>query len=347
MFTLENRLRLAIASGNVPTRRGRTFLTGVTSVNMLNTNPPCIRFIGKKLLELKEVPFMQVFSLFLAQSYVLSNAGQFFKNNYVSTIKRFYNSFCNYVVSIGSETVLLLGNLLKVSFGRFAPTRLQSASDFLITLGNFFNLSTAKELVFRGDGNFLDSPVNAYNFAGGFGIGNVFAENYIQENFILSDKQFSGTSLPCKILLEIFRYGNRNPDSAFNSKQRKLVPVKPDIVTSGIIPDGRLFGLRASCFLFFLNSCFNCLDSFSCFHASRHSKLRGKIFSGSRIGFIVQRNSIGIAIIPTCLTYEVKRFRVSLNSWFDSFCRNIKFKFNRSYEFHVVHIINTVGAFVK
>ena len=101
MLALENSLRLAIASGNIPT--DRTFLTGVAGINIFNAYSSCVRFVGEKLLKLKEVPFMQVLPLFLAKSYILPNASQLFKSNHVSAIKRFYDSLCNYMVSIGSE----------------------------------------------------------------------------------------------------------------------------------------------------------------------------------------------------------------------------------------------------
>lgn len=341
MFTLENSLKLAIGTGDIPA--DRTFLTGVTSVNILDAYSSCIRFIGEKLLKLKEIPFVQVLPLFFAKPHVLSNASQFFKSNHVSAIKRFHDSLCNHMVSIGSETVLLLGNLLKVSFGRFTATELQYASNFLITLGNFFNMASAKELILGSNSDLLDTPIDTYNLASGFGVGDIFTKNYVQENLIPSDKQLSRTSLPCKILSGIFRHGYRDFNSSVDGKQRKFILVKPDIVTSGIIPNRRLFRLWASCFLLFLNSCLNCLNSFSGFHASRNSKLRGKISSRVGIGFVVQRHAVRIAIIPTCLTHEVECLCVCLNGWFDNFCRNIKLKFHCAYQFHV-HIISALNV---
>lgn len=344
MFALENRLRLAIGTRDIPA--DRTLLAGISGVNIFNAYPSCIRFIGKKLLKLKEIPFVQVLPLFLAKPCGLPNSGQLFKSNYISTIKRFYDPFCNHMVSISSETVLLLGNLLKVSFGRFTSTGLQGTSDLLITLGNFFNLSTTKELVLRGNGNFLNTSVNTHNFAGGFRIGNIFTENYIKKNLVLSDKQFSGTSFPSNVLLKIFWNGNRNFNSTSDGKQRKLVAVEPDIVTSGIIPDRGLFGLWASRFLFFLNSCLDRLNSFSSLHASGYGKLGGKILSGVGICFVMQRYTIRVAIFPPCLANIVKRICVCLNGWLDSLYRNIKFKFYRACQFHV-HILNMINVNVK
>lgn len=324
----------------------RTFLGGEASVNMFNANSPCVCLVGKELFKLKEIPFMQVFSLLFAKPCGLPNAGQFFKSNHVSTIKRFYDSLYNHMADISSKTVLLLGNLLKVSFSRFAPTGLQGISDFLITLGNFFNLSTTKELVLGGNSNFLNTSVDAYNFTGGFRIRNIFTENYIDKNFVLSDKQVSGTSFPSNVLLKIFWNGNRNFNSTSDGKQRKLVPVEPNIVTSGIIPDRGLFGLWTSRFLLFLDSCLDCLNSFSRFHASGYGKLRRKVLSGIGVGFVVQRYSIRIAVIPPFLAHKVKRFCICLNGWLDGLYRNIKFKFYGACQLHI-HIITTLNVNVN
>ena len=322
------------------------FLAGVPSVNIFNTYPSCVRFIGKELFKLGKVPFVQILALFFAKPYVLSNSAQFFKRNHRATVKGFYDSFCNHMVAIGSKTVLLVGNLFKVSFGRFATTGLQRTSDSFITLGNFFNTTATKELIFRSNGNFLNPPVNTHNLAGGFRIGNIFAKNHIQKNFTFSDKQISGTSLPCKILVKIFRNKNGDLYPACNSKQRKLIPVKPYIVTSGIISDRRLFRFWAGSFLFFLYSCLDHFNRFSGLHPSGYSKLRREVFSRDRIGFSMQGYSVRVAIIPSCLAHEVKCLCVFFNRWLDNFYRDIEFEFYSSYKLHI-HILNTIGAFVK
>ena len=344
MFALENSLRLTIGTGYMSANAA--FLRSVTSVNIFHFNASCVRFVSEKLFKLKEIPFMQIFSLFFTKSCVLSNASQIFKCNYGSTFKRFYNSLCNHVVSVGSETVLLLGNLLKVSFRRFTSTGLQGTSQLLITLRNFFNMSATIKLIFRGNSNLFYTPIYTNNFASGFRISNIFTENYVQENFIMSDKQFSRTSFPCKILSEIFRNGYRDFNSPIDGKQRKFVAIKPDIVASGVISNRRLFSLWTSCFLLFLNSCFNCLNSFSGFHTSRDGKLRRKVFSGGGIGFIVQRYAIRIAIIPTYLAYIIECLCVCLNGWLDGLYRNIKLNFYGAYQFHV-HIISALNVNVN
>ena len=344
MFTLENSLRLPIGTRDVSANG--TFLAGIASINMFNFHSSCFSLVSKKPFKLKEVPFMQVFALFFTKSYSLSNSGQVLKSNHSSFIERVYNLLGNYMVDIGSKTVLLLRNLLKVSFGRFCSTRLQGASQFLITLGNLFNLASAKKLIFRGNGNYFNSSINADNLAGKFRISNVLAENHVQENLIFSDKQVGGTAFPVEVLPEIFWHRNWNFDSTTDSKQGKFVAVKPDIVTSGIVTDRRLFGLRTGNLLFLSQSCLDRFKSFCGFHSGRYGKLRRKIFSCIRIGFIMQRHSVRIAITPTCLANKVKCFCIGLDSWFDNFYGNIKFKFNGSCEFHN-HILNMVGVNVK
>jgi len=328
MFALKNSLSLPIRAGNI-TASG-TFLACVSGVNMFNFNAPCLRFIGEKLFKLKKAPFVQFGTLLFAKLDGLSNPSQFFKSNYSSRLKRIYDLFCNHMVDIGSKTVLLLRYFTKVSFGRFATIFLQSTFQLLIALGNFFNLSTAKELVFRGNGNFLNSSVNTNDLAGKLWVGNILAENNVQKYLVLSDKQLSRTSFPCNVLLKIFRNRDWNFYSAIDGKKGKLVASKPNVVTSGIVTDRRLFGLWAGSLLFLSQSCFNTFKRLRSFHSGRYGKLRGKIFSNLFICFMVQRYAIRIAIGPTCLTNMVKCLCVSLNGWFDNPYRDIKFNFNGS-----------------
>jgi len=344
MFAFKDSLRLPIGTGNVPA--DRTLLTGIAGINIFNGYPSGCGFVSKELLKLKEIPFMQVLALFFTKPCALSDSAQIFKCNRVSAIKRFYNLLCNYMVSVCSETVLLLGNLLKVSFGRLATTGLQSASNLFVTHGNLFDVPSAEELVLRRNSNLLDASVNTNDFTGRHKVGNVLAENYIQEDFVFSDKQIGRTSFPFKILLKIFRDGDWNFDSSIDSKQRNLVPIKPDVITSGIITDRRLRRLWTSCFLLLLYSCLNCFYRFSRFHSGRNSKLRGKRISCERIGLVMQRNTVIVTIIPSDLTHKIKCLCVSINCRLDSFYRNIKFKFYGSCKFHV-HIICMLNVKVK
>jgi len=344
MFTFKDSLRLTVGTGDVAA--SGTFLAGITSINILDLHPSGLSFVSKELLKLEEVPFMQLFTLLFTKPYSLPDPRQILKGNYRSVIKRFYNLLCYRVVSISSEAVLLLRYFLKVSFSRFAATRLQNTSNLFVTPGNSFNLTAAKELIFRGNCNLLNPPVNADNIAGEFRIGNLLTENYIQKNFILSDKQVSGTSFPCKILSKTFRNRDRDFDSSFDSKQRKLVSFKPNIETSSIITNRTLLALWAGRLLFLFQFCFNGLNGFSSFHSGRYSKLGRKIFSCFKIGFVVQRNPIRIAVIPSYLTNKIKSLCVGVQRWFDAFYRDIKFKLYGSYKLHV-HIISTLNIFVK
>lgn len=345
MFASEKGLRLAIGSGDVSA--STAFLGSVPGINIRDAYSSCVRFVGEKLLKLEETPFMQILPLFLAKPRVLPDAGQFFKSNHISTVDRFNDSLCNHVVGVGYKTVLLPGNFTKVSFCRFTSTGLQCAPYSLVTLGNFFDLSAAKEFIFRSDGKFFYAPVDTDDLACKFRIGNILAENHVQEDFVFSHKQLGGTSFPCKILPEMFGNGKGNLDSSSSGKQRKLAPVKPDVVTSSIIANRRLLRLWARGFLLFLDSCLNCLNGFGCFHAGGYGKLRGKIFPSGGIGFVVQRDSVRITVIPTCLTHKIKRRCVRLDSWINSFYRNVKFKFYGSCKFHDVHIVSMLTVKVN
>ena len=77
MFTLEGSLRLPIGTGDVAT--GRTFLAGITGINMLDFHSSGLSLVSKELLKLEEVPFMQLFTLLFTKPYSLPDPRQILK----------------------------------------------------------------------------------------------------------------------------------------------------------------------------------------------------------------------------------------------------------------------------
>jgi len=75
MLTFKGSLIFSIRTRNVTTFR--TFLASVSGVNIFDLDTFSFSFISKKLLKLKEIPFMQFCSLLFTKSDNLSNDFKF------------------------------------------------------------------------------------------------------------------------------------------------------------------------------------------------------------------------------------------------------------------------------
>ncbi len=344
MFTSEKGLRHTVRTGDISTTR--TLLRGISGIDISNSNSLGFCFVDKELLKLREVPFMQFSSLFLAKSCLLSDAFQLLENNSCPFRDRPNYLLRNLVIGISAKTVLLPRNSPKVSFGRFATTRLQYRPQFLIPVRYLSDFTSVKEFIIGCYGYLSNTTINAYNLACRFWVWNVLFKNYMQEYTFPSQEQISRAPSPIEVSLEVFGNGNGETFSAVNSKNRDFSTVKPDIITSGIKPYRALFGFRTSSLLPLFKSCLNRFKGFCSFHSGRNSKLRGKMFLGLPIGLVMQRHSVSISILPSCFTDIVKGLGISLNSWLDNLRRNIQFNLSYSCESHI-HIITHYPQEVK
>ena len=326
MLALEDRLRWPVRTGNIAANR--TLLRSVPAVNIPYPYSSGFGLVGKKLLKLEEVPFVQLLALFLTKPGILPNGLQVFKCNHGSWLQRFYYLFADLMVNIGPETVLLLGNFAKVSFSRFTATGLKFVSQLFITVRNMFDVSTAEELLVGCNGKVIDSPVNSNSFAGKRDISNFFLKNNMQENAVSSQKQIGRSTSPVKILLKIFRNSYWEFLSAVNGQKRNFVPVKPNVIASGIVPDRTEFALWARYLLFFLKPVFGGFKCFGNLHSGGNSKLRREVRTCSLIRLVVQRNTVKVFVLPTCLANVIKSTSICLERWLDFFRMDIQFKLN-------------------
>lgn len=308
MLALKNRLMGTIGARDVAT--DRALLRSVSAINIFYPNPSGFGFIGKELLKLIEIPFVQLLALFLAKPGILSDRFQVFKHNHGSRLQRFYYLLADLMVNIGPETVLLLGKFAKVSFGRFTAAGLKLASEFFVTAGNMLNMPTAEKLIVGGNGKIVNTPVNADNFSRERNIGNFFLKNDMQENAVSSQKQISRRTFPIKVLHKIFGHSYWELLPAINSQKRNFVSVKPNVVTSCIVPDGAKPALWTRYFLFLLKPVPGSLKRFGGFRSGRNGKLRREVSSCGLIRLMVQRNAVKVFVLPSCLADIVKSIGV-------------------------------------
>lgn len=285
MPALEDRLMRTVGTGDVAT--GRALLRSVSAVNIFYPYSFGFGLIGKKLLELKEVPFMQLFALFLPKPGGLPNGLQVFKHNYCPWLQRIYYLLADCMVNIGPKTVLLLRKFAKVSFGRLTARGLEFTSQFFVTEGNMFDMSAAKKLVVRSNGEVINTSIDTDNIAGKRNIRNFFLKNDVQKDTVSSQKQVSRRTSPIKVLLKIFGYNYRKLLSAVNGQKRNFVSVKPNVVASCIVSDRAKPALWARHFLLFLKPIFGGLKSFGSSHPGRNGKLGGKVGTCSLVSLMV------------------------------------------------------------
>jgi len=125
----------------------RTFLTGVSRIDLNYRDTHDRGFVHDELFELIESPRMLSASLRPVNRYPLPDALEFFKGDYGSGVFGFRNNlFGDAMISIASKTRFLLTDLLKMPFGTFSTTFLKCCFDGVISL-----LSTVDG--FSGEGN--------------------------------------------------------------------------------------------------------------------------------------------------------------------------------------------------
>lgn len=227
------------------------------------------------------------------------------------------------MVNIGPETVLLLGNLAKVSFGRFATAGLKLASQFLVAARNVFDVPATEKLVVRGDGEIIDTPVDADDFTGKRNVTDFFFKNDVQKYAVPSQEQIGRSTSPVEILFEVLRNSYRKSLSAVNGQERNFAPIKPDVIASGIVPNRAELALWTGHFLLFPESIFGSFKCFSGFRSSGNGKLRREVKPCSLIRLMVQRNAVRVFVLPTCLANVIKSTSVRLKRWLDLFGRDI------------------------
>jgi len=349
--TFENTLVLPVGFFNMSAFAAS--LTGVSCININNTNSFSRSFVCKKFFELKERPlinllplslsqcFLTLFSLFFGKfSRSTTNTSQFFKNYCVSTLKSTYNLLRNAMVGVTHETVLLLFNFLKVSlcvmsFG------LQLTSKFLIFSFNVPKSFPIKETIIGTHRRSFNPTINSNKFPIWSNIFHFFFKTNIEKNLTFANKQIGRSSLPSKVLFEILRNIKLKFHSTINGKNRNDTLVHPNIVGVSIKPNAALFGLRA----FFTLQHFDRTKSFCCFHSCGDRKLRWQRLPCFLVGKFVKVNTIS-SFLKSSFADLIVRVCVSINCWLQLACRNVQSYFNGAYQSHILHLYsNEISIF--
>ena len=331
--TTENGLMRTIRTTNMSATTA--LLRSVSRIDIVCSNAFRHSFVHKKLFQLTEVPFVNLFPLFFSHSNSLPNTLEFFKDHRASCFQRINNLLCNAVVSIPTKPCLFHRNATKVSFARM-PFGLQLAPQPFVSFGYGFDLLSTEELIVRGNSKIHNPSINPDKLLVGRSVGNLLLKDNMQKDFTVSNKKISRSPLPIDVLLEVVRDQQFELQPSADGLDGDIVGEQLQGVTVGIITNRTLFGFWTSCVSALLDFCCNGFKRFSGFHSSRNSQLGRKIFSGGLVSQMVQRNSVGFFGVPTDLTSKIVGFGVGINSRLESLWRSLNDQFSRSCQFHIL-----------
>ena len=341
---MENRLTRTI--GTTDMTASTTLLTGVTSGNIFSLTSVGFPFVLQKGLQLKEVPFVNLFSLLFAEPNILANPFQVLQNDGASLFQRAYNLFADAMVDILTKPSFFRRHSTQVSFARM-PFGLQFATQPFVSSRYGLHLLSAEELIVRGDSKIYDSSINTDHFTIGRNVGDFLLKDDIQKDLPVSDKQIGGSISPAKVLLEVFRNQHLDSTATFNRLDGNLTRSKKKTVTIGVITDRATVRFWASRFSALFDFGSNCFQRLGGFHASRDCQLGRKIFSGDFVGLVVQRNAIGFFGVPTRLADEVVRLGVGIHRRLESLWRSLQDDFRCTNQLHICYFKKLIGDSCK
>lgn len=163
--TLATEPGLALAIAIIDVTTTATSLAGVPRVHVLDGDAFAVSLVGEELLELEEVPLMELGSHLLTELTPVTNITQIFKDDGASWFERTDDLLGNDVIHVGSEPSLLARNLRKVPLSRTCLRFLQLASQASITITDVLDHTAAVELIGGSHGDLLDSTIHTNNNA--------------------------------------------------------------------------------------------------------------------------------------------------------------------------------------
>ena len=332
LSAFEDRLALPVGTGDVPAVG--TLLGSVSCGNMLNPDTLGISLVGCELLQLEEVPLVNLPSLGLSHPDVLSDSSQFLEHYGSSNADRVHQCFADAMVDIPAKPSLLRFDFAKVSFAGML-FGLQLGTEPFVTTRYVLYPFTAVELVGRGNGDVVDTPVNADKLAGGRDVGNLLLKHDMQKDFSIFDEQIGGCPFPVSIPFEVFRHPDLDFDSTFDGLDGHLSTVEPETITVGIITNRAGFGLGTGCIEILRESCFGGLDGFSGLHSGRDGNLGREVFSDGLVGLVVQGNTVEVFALPSGEADEVEGFGVGFDSGLEDLGESIQDQFGCTSQLHI------------
>ena len=215
----------------------RTFLRRVPRININNRTTMSLSFIDKKLFKLIKRPTMKSSSLVTSLSTPFSNVLQVLKNYYRPSRKTLDYFLRDTMVHVLTKTVLLLRNLLKVSFRGACSTKLKFGSQSQVSVRNSFNSSSTKKLFITSHGKTSDTTIDSHDVGirQDLVIWDSFLKNKSKEYFTLTINKISRFTAPVSELVKIIIGLKFNTFyTPFYGKDRNFVFIEPNGMGLGV-----------------------------------------------------------------------------------------------------------------
>lgn len=314
--TLAAKLGLTLAIAVINVTATATSLAGVPRIDILNGDATTSRLVGEELLELEEVPLMELSPHLLSELAPVPNAFEVFEDNGAAGFEGTDDLLADLVVAVATEPLFLAPDLGKVPSCRTCTTTLEVAPQLDVTITDVSDPAATIELVGGGDGDLLDATINADYDAIALDFLNVLLEDDVEIHFVASDHEISTGMFPVEILAEVFRDEEIDLDPAAQRQERHRVLGKVQGVGSGIVADrtrptlgaGRL----ATCF----QSSLRRFDGFESLADRTDGELAGKteLVTDVVVGGVVERDASADLVVPSIPTAVVERLGIGVNA---------------------------------
>src|SRR5258708_442004 len=186
----------------------RTGLAGVARINFLDTNPACLRFVGKKRVELGKRPAMHAaLSLTFAMGDPLSDIRQVLQHDGTARSGVLNKTFGEDMVVIFSLPKPLARKLFQVPFGRFASFFLKLAAQAEDAAFLLLPLALSQEMAIAGDSRTVEAQVYSNHFCGWRDNWSRKRDNDMQEVTSLAKTQVRRAHVAAEVCCGVFGNG--------------------------------------------------------------------------------------------------------------------------------------------
>lgn len=340
LSAFEDRLALPVGTGDMPALG--TLLGSVPCGHMLNSNALGVSLVGHELLQLEEVPLVNLLPLGLSHPHVLPDSSQFLEHNGSSNADRVHQRLANAMVDIPAKPSLLRLNCPKVSFAGMS-FGLQLGTEPFVTTRYVLYPFAAVEFIGRGNGDVVDTSVNADELVGGRNVGNFLLEDHMQENLSTLDEQVGGSPLPVGVPLEVFGDADIDFDSSIKRLNGCYSLVEPEAIAVGVVSDWTGFGVWTGCFEFLSEPCLGGLEGLRGFHSGGDGKLGREIHPDGLVGLVMQGDAVEIFAFPSGDADKVECLGVGFDGSLEDFGRSVQGKFSCTSQLHIQIVLHDAG----
>jgi hypothetical protein len=325
-------------------------LRSVAGIYIHDTTALSHRLVGQELLKLKEVPLVHLLSHGLAQGLLpfgsfrlgqfprtATNASEFFQHDGHAFFQSFNDLLGDAMVDVFPYQSFAPAQLLQVYPCGVGLLALQLSPQSLVSFAQLFYFSTTEEPVVADDSQLLHASVNADHLPVRLYIIALLLKNDVQISLVLHLEQVCRTSLPRKVLLEVFWDEDGQSHPARQSQDVDGVVGEVHRQGAVVVADCTTAALGTGNLLTFLFTSHYGSKGFCGFGSSGNGELgfQSRIGTDLLVGHVVQTNPIELLVVPSGSADEVESVSVCLKRWLKHLLINFQLQFSGSYLFHI------------